>query len=136
MHKLIYALVLVLLSAGCSKTVDQMKENAVISAMTNGQWKITSFIDDGANITSQFSDYSFQYHSNKTVDAIKNGLVEKSGTWDGDAIAMTIAASFQSAANPLNLINGTWHIDRNSWTYVEASLRIGTTTRTLRLDKL
>ena len=36
-------------------------------------------------ITSDFSAYKFQYYSNYTVDAIKNGVVEKTGTWDGES---------------------------------------------------
>lgn len=104
--------------------------------MTNGQWKITSFTLNSTDITSDFSSYKFQYYSNKTVDAIKNGVVEKTGNWDGNAEAMTTWASFLSPPYPLDLINGTWYIDRNSWTYVEATQTNGTDVKTMRLDKL
>jgi len=113
-----------------------MKENAVISAMTDGQWVITSFVKNGTVITSDFSGYKFQYYKNKTVDAIKNGTVEKTGTWDGDAGTMTISANFLNTVLPLSLVNGSWHIDNNSWTYVVASQNSGTETRNMRLEKL
>ncbi len=129
-------LFLVILSAGCKKTVEKVQEDLIIKAMTNGQWVITSFINNGTDITADFSTYKFQYHSNKTVDAIKNGVVEKTGNWDGNASAMTIFADFPSAVNPLLLINGSWHIDDNSWTYVKASQTSGGTTKLMRLDKL
>lgn len=129
-------LFLVILSAGCKKTVEKAQEDLIIKAMTNGQWGITSFINNGTDITTDFSSYKFQYHSNKTVDAIKNGTTEKTGSWDGDASAMTISAEFSSAVNPLLLINGNWHIDDNSWTYVKASQTVGGTTKLMRLDKL
>lgn len=103
--------------------------------MTNGQWVITSFTDNGNNITSSFSSYKFQYYSNKTVDAIKNGTVEITGTWDGSATTMTTSANFPGATSPLDLINGTWHIDDNSWTYVAASQTNGSEIKTMRLDK-
>ena len=35
---------LVFLSAGCKKKIEKIKENAVISAMTDGQWVVTSFV--------------------------------------------------------------------------------------------
>lgn len=126
---------LVFLFAGCSKTVEKMQENAIIKAMTDGQWVITSFVKAGTDITTEFSGYKFQYYSNETVDAIKNGTVEKKGKWKGDVNNMSIFAQFDNTSNPISLINGTWHIDNNSWTFVVASLVGGSETRTLRLEK-
>jgi hypothetical protein len=103
--------------------------------MTDGQWVITSFTENGTDITSSFTGYKFQYYSNKTVDAIKNGTVEKTGSWDGSASSMTTWANFPGATSPLDLINGTWHINNNSWTYVVASQTNGTDSKTMRLDK-
>lgn len=104
--------------------------------MTDGQWKVTSFTQNGTDITSSFSTYKFQYYKDRTVDAINNGVVEKKGTWNGDASTMTTSAQFIGAANPLVLINGDWHIDNNGWTYVVATQTIGSETKTMRLDKL
>jgi len=126
---------LAVLFAGCKKTVENIQQDLVILAMTDGQWGVTSFTQNGTNITADFASYKFKYYSNKTVDAIKSGTVEKTGTWDGNASTMTTSANFTGAAYPLNLINGSWHIDRNSWTYVEATQVTGTETRTMRLDK-
>jgi hypothetical protein len=136
MKKVIIALSLVFFLGGCKKTIDKIKENAVISAMTDGQWVITSFVNNGAVITTDFSTYKFQFYSNQTVDAINNGVVEKTGTWNGDASAMTITANFPNSGATLILINGTWHIDNNSWTFVVASQNSNSETRTLRLEKL
>ena len=128
--------VLVFLFTGCKKTVQQIQEDLVVKAMTDGQWKITNFTQNGTDITADFAAYQFKYYySPNKVDAIRNGTVEITGTWDGDANSMTTWANFTSPAYPLNLINGTWHIDRNSWTYVEATQIIGSETRTMRLDK-
>jgi hypothetical protein len=121
--------------ASCKKTIEKKAENAIMKAMTDGQWVITSFISDGSNITTDFSTYRFQYFSNYTVNAIKSGTVEATGNWDGDASAMNIIANFPNATNPLLLLNGTWHITDNSWTYVEATMTVGNTIRSLRLDK-
>ncbi len=121
--------------ANCGRTVEQIGEDLVIKAMTDGQWKVTKFTQNGADITSSFSTYKFQYYSNKTVDAINNGVTERTGNWDGNASAMTTWASFPGATNPIALINGTWNITKNSWTYVEATQTNGAETKTLRLDK-
>lgn len=128
-------LILILLCPGCKKAIEQAQQDLVIQAMTNGQWKITNFVNNGTNVSAEFSEYKFQYYSNKTVNAIKNGTVEKTGTWDGNASARTTSANFINATSPLDLINGSWHIDDNSWTFVVASQTTGSQTKTMRLDK-
>jgi hypothetical protein len=120
----------------CKKAKENIYQDLVIKAMTDGQWAITSFTLNGTNITSDFNGYKFQYFSNKTVDAIKNGTVEKTGTWDGNASNMTTSANFPSAVNPLLQINGNWNIVNNSWTYVVASQTVGSDVKNMRLDKL
>ena len=135
MKKLITLCLIAFAVSNCGRTIEQAGEDLVIKAMTDGQWKITKFTQNGTDITSSFSAYKFQYYSNKTVDAINNGVTERTGNWDGNASAMTTWASFPGATNPISLINGTWNITRNSWTYVEATQTNGSETKTLRLDK-
>ncbi len=136
MKKFTLIAVLVLLMTGCKKTVEDIQQDLVIRAMTDGQWAITSFTLNGSDITADFTNYRFKYYSNKTVDAIKNGTTEKTGTWDGNASTMTTWANFTAASYPLSLINGSWLITRNSWTYVEATQTNGTEVKNMRLDKL
>ncbi len=136
MKRLIMACSLLLMLAGCKKAIQKAQEDLVVQAMTDGQWVITSFTLNGSTITSDFSPYKFKYYSNKTVDAINNGSVEKTGTWDGNTTTMIISANFSSAIYPLTKINGNWLITRNSWTYVEATQTAGSEVKTLRLDKL
>lgn len=135
MKKLYTLFTVLIFFSGCKKAVENIAEDLVIKAMTDGQWVITSFTQNGTDITSSFSGYKFQYYSNRTVDAIKNGVTERTGTWDGNATNMTTWANFPGAPNPISLINGTWNITRNNWTYVEASQTNGTEIKTLRLDK-
>ncbi len=135
MKKLIPLLLLLLILGSCEKTVEKVGEDLVIKAMTDGQWKITKFTQNSTDITSSFSGYKFQYYSNKTVDAILNGVKERSGNWDGNASAQTTWADFPGSPTPISLINGTWNITNNGWTYVEATQTNGTEIKTMRLDK-
>lgn len=104
--------------------------------MTDGQWIVTSFIDHTTDVTASFAPYKFQYYSNRTVDAIKSGTVEKTGTWDGDVSAMTTWANFTNASNPIILLNGTWHVDNNTWTSVVLSQADATGIKNMQLNKL
>ncbi len=135
MLKLATCLIIIALVGGCKKSIEKVQQDLVLQAMTDGQWAITSFKVNGTNITTDFAAYTFKYYDNKTVDAINNGAVEKTGNWDGDAPSMTTWANFTNASYPLTLINGTWHIDNNSWTYVVATQVNGSETKNMRLDK-
>ena len=119
----------------CKKKVEDIKEDLVIKAMTDGKWKVSNFTVNGSSVSADFTNYRFKYYSDKTVDAINNTVTEKTGTWDGDAATMTTSASFTGAVYPLSLINGNWHIERNSWTFVEATQVSGSDTKFMRLDK-
>jgi len=135
MKQLTLFIVGLLLISGCKKAVEKKAEDAILKAMTDGQWVITSFTSNGDDITTDFASYRFQYFSDYTVNAIKSGVVEKTGVWQGDANTMTITANFSNSINPLQLLNGTWHITNTSWTYVIANMTVGSEARTLRLDK-
>jgi len=135
MKKLYIILFAVLALSGCKKAIEGIAQDMVIKAMTDGQWVITRFTQNGNDITTDFTGYKFQYYENKTVDAIKNGVLERTGSWNGDATTMTTSANFTGAPNPIALINGNWNITNNSWTFVEANQTNGTELKTLRLDK-
>ncbi len=135
MKKIAVLIIVIAFLNGCKKSIENYQEDLVIKAMTDGQWSITKFTVNGTNISADFTSYKFKYYSNRTVDAIKNGTVEKTGNWNGYATTMTISAGFSNATYPLTLINGNWHIDNNSWTYVIASQVNGSEAKTMRLDK-
>lgn len=103
--------------------------------MTDGQWRVTIFKRDAADVTTSFSPYVFQFKKDNSVEAINTGSVESRGTWKGNAENRTIVSSFPSANSTVTLLNGTWQITKNSWTFVEATQTVNNEVRTLRLDK-
>ncbi|HWJ28641.1 MAG TPA: hypothetical protein VNS32_19010 [Flavisolibacter sp.] len=132
-----YPIVFFIAFAGCTKEQkQQQQEDLVIQAMVNGQWKVTSFKKAGVDITADFSVYKFQFKNNYSVDAINNGSVEKTGTWNANATAQTITSNFTNAVDPLALLNGTWIIQKTTWTSVDANQTVNGETRILHLDKL
>jgi hypothetical protein len=135
--KNIFKLTLLLLLVSCSKEKKkEIQTNLVIEAMTNGQWKVSSYNKGGTDITSEFTNYKFQFYKNLSVDAIKSGTLEKSGSWNADANAMTITSNFAGAVDPLAHLNGTWTITSTTWTSVNATQNVSGEIRNLRLDKL
>jgi hypothetical protein len=130
----VFTLFLLLFFFSCNK--EEIARNAVLDAMTSGYWKVVSFKNGAADVTSDFSSYKFQFKENLTVDAINNTTVEKTGSWNADTNAKTITSSFTNAGNPLILLNGTWQITNSDWTFVEASQTVNGELRTLRMEKI
>ncbi len=123
------------LLAGCQKTYENAVENVVISAITTGTWKVSEFVKGDSSLTSSFGEYKFAFGNNRTVDAIRGSSVEATGAWEENAQSKTIFTQFNNAAPALMLLNGTWNITKNSWTYVEANQMVNGQLRKLRLDK-
>ena len=53
-QKLLFILMIFSLG-GCKKAIQQAEQNAVIQAMTTGQWVVTQFTDNSTDITSDFA---------------------------------------------------------------------------------
>jgi len=124
------------LSCGKKGNIEQkVAEDLLVQIMVTGQWTVTGYIKGATDVTSDFSAYKFQFQSNRTVDALKNNTVEKSGSWDGNAIARTITSTFSNASTPLSYLNGTWTITNTTMTTVEANQTINGEQCLLKLAK-
>lgn len=136
MKKILLIILVSISFTSCKKAIENVQEDALIQIMTNGQWSVSSYKKGMEDITADFSGYKFQFKSNRTVDAIKNNMVEKTGTWDGDSFNRSIFSNFANATNPLLLLNGTFIITDSGLTYVVANQTVNGEVRTLRLDKI
>lgn len=137
MHR--YLLLLLLLStfSGCKKIKDNIEEKKVLDFITEGQWKVTTLTKGSADYSADFGGYNFQFKTNNIVDAIKNGTVQKTGSWQGNATNYTINSSFPAdALHPLPLLNGTWQIVDGGSTFVVATKSDNGELSTLRLDRV
>jgi hypothetical protein len=128
-------LILSLSLTSCKKAIEAAKEDLVINAMTDGQWRVTKFIKGTTDRTADFTFYKFQFKKNNTVDAINVASIESTGSWNADAVSRTISSAFTSASATVSLLNGTWLITNNSWTFVEATQLVNGETLMLRIDK-
>lgn len=137
MKKLVVILFMATL-AGCSQEViEEIQTDLVVQAMTNGQWKVKSFVKGSEDVTTNFSPYSFQFKTNKNVEAIENGSVKATGTWSANATARTITSSFTAPATETLLwLNGTWTITDSGTTYVVAKQTVAGVEWNLRLEKI
>jgi hypothetical protein len=139
MKQTLLILTTLLLFTGCKKliqkTQEQIAEDLIVKAMTDGQWQVIGY-NDGAEFMSEFTDYRFQFKSNRTVDAVKNAAVESTGSWQGDGYKQEITADYPSTSNTtLQRLDGVWKIVASTWTSVKATQTINGKLTTLELKK-
>ena len=128
-----------LLLTGCKKIVkktqEQIAEDISVKAMTDGQWQVIGY-NDGAEFVSEFTDYRFQFRSNRTVEAIKNSTIESTGSWQGDGYKQEITTDYPSTASTtVQRLDGVWKIVASTWTSVRATQTINGKLTTLELKK-
>ena len=136
MKKVILFALLISSVTGCKKAIENIKEDMIRKIMTEGQWKISSFTEDGTELGADYADYAFKFNENETMDASSPGSLKASGSWRGDTDALTISTNFPGAANPLLRTNGTWKINSTTETTVNATQVGGSAARTMKLVKL
>ena len=134
--RLFLFLLLLIPFTACEKQVEKVQEEVGLDIMTNGQWRVTSFLEGTTDRTADFSPYKFQFKNDRTVDAIVNNAVQKTGTWQADVATRSITSNFAGSTAPLSLLNGTFTITDSSPTYVKAQRTVNGILHTLRLDKI
>ena len=135
MKNVLVICLLIISFTSCKKAIDKVKENAVIDIMVTGQWYVAKYLKASTDVTADFSGYKFQFYENRTVNAFKNSVVEKTGTWDGNANDLTITSQFTNATYPLNLLNGTFKWTDSGDNFVVANATINGEYRWLRLQR-
>lgn len=83
--------------------------------ITDGQWRVELFSEDGFNETNYFSGYVFDFNENNTVSAV-NGSITVIGTWstsksfsDDDSKHSHLNLSFSSTHN-FDELTDDWHV--------------------------
>jgi hypothetical protein len=131
MKPFIFALTL-LVFVGC-KNDDNSNNNTsnfanLTTDIVQDTWKITSYLDDGVNETSDFAAYTFTFNSDGTVNA-STDLLTENGTWmyedssndstDDDGIENDEELIILFAmSNLLDEISDDWHITSASSTQI------------------
>ncbi len=119
----------------CKKLVEDQKKQAVMSFITNGQWKVESYLVDTIAVTDEFNGYTFKFNDDGSVVG-NNGMSSASGTWVGEVSDYSITSDFPGAGDPLIKLNGHWIIKDSGSTFVKADLTTPGATMHLHLIKV
>jgi hypothetical protein len=119
----------------CKKFIQQQEQNAIVSLVTNGQWRVTGYIDHQTDtLTNDFAGYLFQFNENGTVYGVKFGQ-QTNGTWSADVSKKSITSNFPTATYPITLLNHTWTITDSYTDSVAAKTSVDSSFNILNLHK-
>jgi len=106
-------LMLIMPIGACKKSVQNLKEDYVVSVMTQGRWFLENYTEYGVDKTSDFQAYEFQFYKDSKLDAFSTSAVS-TGTWTGDVNAVTLTVNFSSSAGVLNRLNYVWRFIKSN----------------------
>ena len=118
----------------CKKYIQKQEQNAVESAVTDGQWYVSGYKQNDSDITASFSGYLFKFDANNTVTGTK-GSTSVSGQWSDNIAARTMTTNFPGAAAPIVYLNETWTIT-DSYTDSVSARSVDTVSHTTNILQL
>ncbi len=120
----------------CKKSIDKLKENYVLGVLTDGRWFLDNYTFNDADITSNFSEYEFQFYDNGKMDAINTTTASVvSGTWSGDVDHLTFTVSLPTSDPKLLRLNYVWQWLKSNIGVVFAENVTATQKISIRLKK-
>ncbi len=81
----------------------------VSDTITQGTWKVTTYLDNNLDLTNDFATYTFEFNRNGNVTATSNG-VTTTGSWIENPYDNHVMLNFSNANATLSRINDEWNI--------------------------
>jgi hypothetical protein len=103
----------------CEKAEQFIQKAVLTQIITNDRWLVENFSVSDTDVTSEYSQYEFEFNKNGTVLALKATSTTQ-GDWKEDVNALSIQTNFINPSSSLERFNNTWFISKSSATLVEA----------------
>jgi hypothetical protein len=120
MRILIFSILSLVVISSCKKKQISKTEDLMVS----GSWKISSYTDDGANETSDYSSYTFIFNEDGTVNA--NGasigtwsIAKESSSGDDDSSSDNHLHFNLNLSIPFDDLSDDWEIENKSDSSIE-----------------
>lgn len=101
-----------MLFASCKKddNLSSSSYSPTVGIVTQGQWQVTSFTENGLDHTNHYTGHSFMFASSGTLSAT-NGSVSASGSWSTatEDSQQKLVLNFNSTPT-FSELNSDWHI--------------------------
>lgn len=92
--------------------------------LTDGQWQVGSYLDDGDDETYHYNGYAFTFNANGSATA-ENGNNTVNGTWDvqssGSGFDLVLNFEIQNEDDPFDDLNDDWDVQQ--FTSIQVDLK-------------
>lgn len=128
------AVLLLITLSSCKKTIDQQKEDYVLSVLTDGTWFLQNYTENDADNTYDFIQYDFKFYKDGKMDAISTNATV-SGAWKGEPSKLTFTVTFPASEPTLSRLNHDWQWVKSNIGLIFAEIVTPTYKKTIRLKK-
>ncbi len=120
--EILFILLILVSFSSCKKDDNSSSSNTATvlnSTITQGGWRVTSYIDSGNNETSHYTGYAFTFQSGGVVTATKSGSTVN-GTWSSgnDDSTLKLVLNF-GTTDPFQELNDDWHVVQQTSTMIK-----------------
>ncbi len=120
--EILFILLILVSFSSCKKDDNSSSSNITTvlnSTITQGGWRVTSYIDSGNNETSHYTGYAFTFQSGGVVTATKSGSTVN-GTWSSgnDDSTLKLVLNF-GTTDPFQELNDDWHVVQQTSTMIK-----------------
>lgn len=120
--EILFILLILVSFSSCKKDDNSSSNNTATvlnSTITQGGWRVTSYIDSGNNETSHYTGYAFTFQSGGVVTATKSGSTVN-GTWSSgnDDSTLKLVLNF-GTTDPFQELNDDWHVVQQTSTMIK-----------------
>ncbi len=120
--EILFILLILVSFSSCKKDDNSSSNNTATvlnSTITQGGWRVTSYIDSGNNETSHYTGYAFTFQSGGVVTATKSGSTVN-GTWSSgnDDSTLKLVLNF-GTIDPFRELNDDWHVVQQTSTMIK-----------------
>ena len=98
----------IVLFNACSNDTAMNADNAS-DILSDGNWKVTSYIDSGQDETYKFTGHSFDFTSGGTVNVTASSG-NTSGSWSTGEDDSTVKLNLSFNSTPHSDLNDDWHV--------------------------
>ena len=120
--EILFILLILVSFSSCKKDDNSSSSNTATvlnSTITQGGWRVTSYIDRGNNETSHYTGDAFTFQSGGVVTATKSGSTVN-GTWSSgnDDSTLKLVLNF-GTTDPFQELNDDWHVVQQTSTMIK-----------------
>jgi hypothetical protein len=119
MKSIVFISIVVLSQFFASCEREDIDNDSVSNIITQGSWRVTSYVKDGANYTNYFTGFNFTFNANGNVIASRNATAVN-GTWRAviDSQKEKLIISF-GLVQKFDELNEDWVVEEKTRTKIK-----------------